>query len=381
MLVNQDSFGAREDPGSALNSGGTSVSRSEVAEAESMERGPTRDFDLQALESFLRKTLNEERASGFRFDPVAGGQSNPTFFVTLGRRRMVLRKKPAGETLPSAHAVDREFRVISAFAGTAVPAPRALFFSDDLSIVGTPFYLMERLEGRVFQESSFPRVSPADRRAMYFEMAGTLAKLHDIDPIAIGLGDFGRPSGYFERQIRRWSKQYELGRWRDLVDIETLIDWLPKHIPDDDAARVCHGDFRIGNLMFHPTEPRVIGVLDWELSTLGPPLADLAFSALPWVTYPREYGGMRGLDLTALGIPKREEYVETYFRCRKTPELQRLAPFHTTFALFRMAVIFEGIAARARAGSAAAANAAEVGELSAVFARRGVECLSGDHDH
>jgi aminoglycoside phosphotransferase (APT) family kinase protein len=357
------------------------LSRPEVATAERIDPNSVGDFDPNALERFLRPALAEEGAHGFRLEPIAGGQSNPTFFVTLGERRMVLRKKPAGETLPSAHAVDREFRVISALAGTDVPAPRALVFSDDPSIVGTPFYLMERLHGRVFHQTSLPGVTPADRRAMYLEMASTLAKLHDIDPVAVGLGDFGRPSGYFGRQIRRWSKQYELGRWRDLVDIETLIDWLPKHIPADDDARICHGDFRIGNLMFHPTEPRVIAVLDWELSTLGQPLADLAFSALPWVTYPQEYGGMRGLDLVALGIPRREDYIETYFRSRKTPESEALAPFHTAFALFRMAVIFEGIAARARAGSAAAANAAEVGELSAVFARRGVECLSGDAAH
>ncbi len=337
-----------------------------------------RDFDPQALERFLRGTLDERGADGFCLEPVAGGQSNPTFFVTLGRLRLVLRKKPAGATLPSAHAVDREFRVVSALAGTAVPAPRALLYSDDLSIVGTPFYIMERIDGRVFHETSLPGVTPADRSTMYFDMASTLATLHDIDPLAVGLADFGRPSGYFERQIRRWSKQYELGRWRDLVDIETLIDWLPQHIPENDAACICHGDFRIGNLMFHPTEPRVIGVLDWELSTLGQPLADVAFSALPWVTYPDEYGGLRGLDLASSGIPRREEYVEAYFRNRKTPQAQRLAPFHTAFALFRFAVIFEGIAARARAGSATAANAAEVGELSAVFARRGVECLSGE---
>ncbi len=355
--------------------------RLEVATEMPRGQGPVSDFDPNALESFLRRALAEECAAGFRIERIAGGQSNPTYFVTLGARRMVLRKKPAGQTLPSAHAVDREYRVISALAGTGVPAPRTILYSEDLRVVGTPFYLMERLEGRVFHDTSLPGVPAAEREAMYFDMANTLAKLHDIDPVAAGLGDFGKPSGYFKRQIRRWSKQYELARWRDLKDIETLIDWLPKHVPEDDAARICHGDFRIGNLMFHPTEPRVVGVLDWELSTLGHPLADLAFSALPWVTYPAEYGGMRGLDLARLGIPSREAYVATYFAARKTHEPQRLAPFHTAFALFRMAVIFEGIAARARTGSAAAANAAEVGELSAVFARRGVERLRGELDH
>jgi aminoglycoside phosphotransferase (APT) family kinase protein len=220
-------------------------------------------------------------------------------------------------------------------------------------------------------------VAPGDREAMILAMAQTLAKLHDVDPSSVGLGDFGPPSGYFERQIRRWTKQYELARWRDMPDVETLIKWLPKHLPPDEAARICHGDFRMGNLIFHPTEPRVVGVLDWELSTLGQPLADLAFSAMSWITYPKEYGGFRGLDLESLGIPERDAYVECYFSSRRTPEDQRLAPFHTAFALFRMAVIFEGIAARARTGTASADNAAEVGELSAVFARRAVELLPG----
>jgi aminoglycoside phosphotransferase (APT) family kinase protein len=335
------------------------------------------DFVPESLESFARNALADSKGN-FSIERVAGGQSNPTYFVTLGERRMVLRKKPAGHTLPSAHAVDREHRVLSAISATGVPAPKTILYCDDLSVVGTPFYLMERLEGRVFHDASLPGVTAADRTAMILGMAETLAKLHDIDPVAVGLDDFGRSSGYFQRQIRLWTRQYELARWRDLPDVDVLTRSLPEHIPDDDAARICHGDFRIGNLVFHPTEPRVVGVLDWELSTLGHPLADLAFSALAWITYPHEYGGFCGLDLAALGIPERDAYVERYFACRRTPEHQRLAPFHTSFALFRFAVIFEGIAARARAGSAAAENAAEVGELSAVFARRAVEILSGD---
>ncbi len=335
------------------------------------------EFDPVMLELFARRELADPEGE-FLIDRVAGGQSNPTYFVTLGDRRMVLRKKPAGETLPSAHAVDREHRVLSALAATDAPVPKPILYCDDLSVVGTPFYLMERLDGRVFHDASLPGVAPGDRRAMILGMAETLAKLHDVDPSSVGLGDFGPPSGYFERQIRRWTKQYELARWRDLADIETLIKWLPEHLPPDDAARICHGDFRVGNLIFHPTEPRVVGVLDWELSTLGHPLADLAFSAMSWITYPNEYGGFRGLDFESLGIPERDAYVERYFASRRTPENQRLAPFHTAFALFRMAVIFEGIAARARTGTASADNAAEVGELSAVFARRAVELLPGE---
>jgi aminoglycoside phosphotransferase (APT) family kinase protein len=352
------------------------VSKSAIV-SERAASAATGEFDPVLLERFVRRELADPQGE-FLIERVAGGQSNPTYFVTLGKNRMVLRKKPAGETLPSAHAVDREHRVLSALAATDVPAPKTILYCGDLSVVGTPFYLMERLDGRVFHDASLPGVAPGDRRAMILGMAQTLAKLHDVDPSSsVGLGDFGPPSGYFERQIRRWTKQYELARWRDLPDVERLIGWLPKHLPPDEAARICHGDFRLGNLIFHPTEPRVVGVLDWELSTLGQPLADLAFSAMSWITYPQEYGGFRGLDLESLGIPGQDAYVECYFASRRTREDQRLAPFHTAFALFRMAVIFEGIAARARAGTASADNAGEVGELSAVFARRAVERLPG----
>ena len=245
-------------------------------------------------------------------------------------------------------------------------------------MVGTPFYLMERLEGRVFHDAALPGATPSDRTAMIFAMAETLAKLHDVDPVAVGLGDFGRPAGYFQRQIRRWTRQYELARWRDLPDVEMLIEWLPKHLPPDDAARICHGDFRIGNLIFHRDRAARRGGPRLGTEHPGPSVSRPCIQRLSWITYPNEYGGFRGLDLASLGIPERDAYVERYYASRRTPEMHRLVPFHTAFALFRMAVIFEGIATRARSGNAAAENAAEVGELSAVFARRAVECMSGE---
>jgi aminoglycoside phosphotransferase (APT) family kinase protein len=338
------------------------------------------EFDLGPLKAFLCAQIPATDGAWFLIEPISGGQSNPTYFVTIGERRLVLRKKPAGDILPSAHAIHREYRVLKALAATDVPVPATVLYCDDPNVIGTPFYLMERLEGRVFSDASLPGVSPVDRTSMYFAMADTLAKLHDVDPAAVGLGDYGAAGGYFQRQIKRWSKQYDQARWRDLPDVEWLIEWLPNNLPAEDDTRISHGDFRIGNLLYHPTEPKVVAVLDWELSTLGQPLADLAFSAIGQVLRPEEFSGLRGLELTELGIPSRERYLERYFGSRRTPVRQPLLAFHTVFALFRLAVIFEGIAARARAGSAASADAAEVGELSFVFARRAMECAEGPTD-
>jgi aminoglycoside phosphotransferase (APT) family kinase protein len=345
-----------------------------------MQSSTPSEFDAARLEGFLRARVNGAHGAYFHLERISGGQSNPTYFVTIGNRLLVMRKKPAGATLRSAHAIDREYRVLKALAETDVPVPRVALYCDDDSVVGTPFYVMDRLEGRIFADAALPGVSPAERETMYFSMAETLAKLHDIDPVVVGLSDYGAIGNYFARQINRWTKQYHGARWRDLPDVERLIEWLPSHVPPEDETRISHGDFRMGNLCFHPTEPRVIGVLDWELSTLGEPLADLAYSALGQITEPQEFGGLRGLNLAALGIPTRPRYFERYFVSRKTPSRAPLRPFHTVFALFRLAVIFEGIAARARTGSAASADAAEVGELSAVFARRAMECVEGDTD-
>lgn len=331
-------------------------------------------FDTASLQRYLRTCLPDS-GEGFALERIPGGQSNPTFFVTLGATRLVLRKKPGGTVLPSAHAVDREYRVISALATSGVPVPEPVLFCADASVIGTPFYVMHRLDGRVFHNAALPGVAQAERRAMYLAMAETLARLHDVDPAAIGLADFGRAGNYFERQIRRWMMQYRLAHRRDLPDLDAVVAYLSAHLPQEEPARICHGDFRIGNLMFHPTDPRVIGVLDWELSTLGQPLADVAFSALGWVTTPEEYGGISGLDHAALGIPSREAYLAHYFASRRTRAPHEVAPFHTIFALFRFAMIFEGIAARALTGSAAADNAAAVGALAPLFARRAAEAV------
>lgn len=324
------------------------------------------------LDEFLRQRI--EGASGAMvLKRIDGGQSNPTFFVDYAQRRLVLRKRPAGPLLPSAHAIDREYRIMSALANTGVPVPRMLLYHADPGLIGTAFYVMERVEGRVFADCSLPGVAACDRRSMVLAMAETLAALHHVDWRAQDLADFGRQGNYFERQIARWSRQWALSRTREIPEVEQLIQWLPAHLPDDDVTTIAHGDFRIGNLMFHPTEPRVVAVLDWELATLGHPLADLAYSALAWRLRSDEYMGMRDRDLAALGIPTQAEYLDAYSAC--APESGCLVPFHSAFALFRLAVIFEGIASRAASGVASAENAQDVGRLGVVFARRAIEAI------
>jgi aminoglycoside phosphotransferase (APT) family kinase protein len=325
-----------------------------------------------SLEAFLRQQL-PALAGPMRLQAIGGGQSNPTFFVDFDNRRMVLRKKPEGEVLPSAHAVDREYRVMRALAGTALPVPPTVLYHAGDEVIGTPFYLMDRVEGRVFADNALPGMAPAERRAIYLAMAEAMARLHQVDWRAAGLGDFGKPGQFFQRQLRRWTQQWALSKTRENPAIDELIAWLGAHLPDDDTTTLAHGDFKLNNLMFHPTEPRVVAVLDWELSTLGHPLADVAFNTVPWRTLPTEFGGIRGLDLEALGIPAERDYLAHYHRAAGRGE--QAGPFHWAFALMRWAVIFEGIAARAQRGNAVADNAAEVGALSVAMARRGLEAI------
>lgn len=328
------------------------------------------DFDPARLDAYLKQVLPGLTGTSV-LERIRGGQSNPTYFLTYPGQRLVLRKKPVGQVLPSAHAVEREHRILHALAGSDVPVPTARLLCDDSAVIGTPFYVMDRLEGRVFPDCTLPGVAPTERRAMYLSMAETLAKLHTVDWKARGLADFGKPGDFFERQIGRWSRQWALSQSAPSADVDHLLRWLPKHVPASAATTIVHGDFRIGNLIFHPSEPRVVGVLDWELATLGQPAADLAYSALGWRLTSNEYMGMRDHDLAALGIPTEAEYLAHYARHMLQPV--HCKPFHFAFSLFRLAVIFEGIAVRARQGSSSSDNAAEVGQLAAVFARRACE--------
>lgn len=327
------------------------------------------DLDRAALQAWLRDS--GLGALGC-IDPVAGGQSNPTFFLEAGGQPLVLRKKPAGPVLKGAHAIDREYRVLSALAGTDVPVPEPVAYCEDESVLGTPFYLMRRLEGRVFHDAALPDMAPDERREIYLSMAETLARLHAVRPDEVGLADYGRPTGYFERQHKRWLSQWQAAETMDIPEIDRLAEWLSAHMPADDGhVAVVHGDFRIGNLIYHPTEPRVIGILDWELSTLGHPLADLGFCCMPWRTTPEEYGGIRGLGAEVDGIPSREAFVDHYMRHGRPAG--DLTPAHEAFALFRFAVIFVGIAERARQGNANDPHAASLAPLAQRFACRGLE--------
>lgn len=331
------------------------------------------DLDPNALEAWL--TARWPQGYDLQTQRISGGQSNPTFFVTWGATRLVLRKKPARLILPGAHAIEREFRVLRALAGTGVPVPQALYLEEDASILGTPFYVMERLEGRVFSDCTLPGMKKAERRAIYLDMARTLAKLHAVQPDQAGLADFGRPGGYFARQFVRWGRQYTESTGPRIADLDWLMDWLPANMPSDDrVVSIAHGDFRLGNLMYHPNEPRVIAVLDWELSTLGHPLADLGFCVMPWNSSPEEYGGIMGTGWAEAGIPTQGAFVAEYMaHARLTRPLQ---PFHIAFAMFRFAVIFVGIADRARAGSAASDEAASLGALAPRFAARAREVIA-----
>jgi len=287
-----------------------------------------------------------------------GGQSNPTYHLHTPGADYVLRKKPPGTLLPSAHAVDREFRVQAALAGSAVPvAPMRLLCTDD-GVIGTMFYVMDHLPGRVFTDRALPGVAAAHRAAMYDDMNRVLAALHGVDWQAAGLTGFGRPQAYVARQIDRWSRQYVASAVGDVPEMDRLMAWLPAHAPAADETAVAHGDYRLGNLIFHPTEPRIVAVLDWELSTLGHPLADLAYNCIPW-RLPASLEGLAGVD--APGVPDEAAYVAAY--CHRTgrdgvPELD----FFVVFSLFRWAAIAAGVYRRALDGNAADANALAIGD-------------------
>ncbi|WP_370223925.1 phosphotransferase family protein [Pararhodobacter marinus] len=299
---------------------------------------------------------------------LKGGQSNPTWRVEASSGRYVLRQKPLGKTLPSAHQVDREYRVMKALGATDVPVPRMLGLCEDDSVMGSMFFVMEHLEGRTLWDPRLPDMTPSERGAIFEAMNDTIAKISRVDPVAVGLGDYGRQGGYVERQIARWSKQYRASETHRIEAMDRLIEWLPENRPTaPEEVRVAHGDFRLDNLMFHPTEPRVLGVLDWELSTLGDPYADFAYNVMVWRIVPGIFRGLGGVELQGTGIPTEDQYIDMW--CRKTGRTRpENFDFYVILSLFRIAAIVQGIAKRAQDGTANDPQAAEMGRVAGPLA-------------
>ncbi len=320
-------------------------------------------FDEKALARYIREHV-EDFAGDLVVEQFKGGQSNPTFLVKAGQKQFVLRRKPLGQLLPSAHAVDREFKVIKALANTDVPVAKAHVLCMDDDVIGSAFYLMDFVPGRILWDPSLPEIhSQQERQAIYAEMNRVIAALHSVDPTQIGLGDFGRTGGYFARQIERWTKQYRASETEHIEAMENLIKWLPEHIPDGDETRIVHGDYRLDNVIFHPTEPKILAVLDWELSTLGHPLADFAYHCMAWRRRNQGERGLMDIDIQSLGIPSESEYVRQY--CQHTGRESidpKIWEYYIVFNMFRLAGILQGVMSRALKGNASNALALEAGK-------------------
>jgi len=319
-------------------------------------------FDTGRLADWLR--ANVEGYSGeLAVEQFKGGQSNPTFLLSAGNRKYVMRRKPPGKLLPSAHAVDREYRVISALAKTDVPVARSYALCQDDAVIGTAFYVMDYVEGRILWDPALPGMQPAERTAIFDEMNRVIAALHNVDYAAVGLADYGKPGSYFARQIDRWSKQYRASETEKIEAMDNLMAWLPANIPAGDETSIVHGDYRLDNVIFHPSEPRILAVIDWELSTLGHPLSDFAYHCMAWRLSPGQFRGLQGHDLAALGIPGETDYVAQY--CRRTGRASIPAAeweYYLAFNMFRLTAILQGIMARAMQGNAASQEAIDTGK-------------------
>ena len=309
-------------------------------------------------------------------EKFAGGQSNPTFKLSAGDRKFVLRRKPPGQLLASAHAVDREFRVIAALQDTDVPVPGAVALCNEDEIIGSMCYRMEYLEGRVFWDPVLPELTNDERSAVYDDMNRVLAAMHSINVADVGLGDYGRPGNYFERQVGRWTKQYRASETQTVPAMEELMAWLPENMPaEDDRVALVHGDYRLDNVMFHPTEPKIIAVLDWELSTLGNPIADLAYQVMAW-QLPRDAGitGLAGIERKPLAIPEDNSYVTSYCERTGRDEIKHWN-FYLAFCFFRLAAIVQGVKKRALDGTASSAEAESRGNLVQPLAELGMSYM------
>ena len=335
----------------------------------------TQTLDLSKLSDWMKKNVCDF-SGPLSAEKFAGGQSNPTFKLSAGDRKFVLRRKPPGQLLASAHAVDREFRVIAALQDTDVPVPGAVALCKEDEIIGSMFYLMEYLEGRVFWDPVLPELTNDERSAVYDDMNRVLAAMHSINVADVGLGDYGRPGNYFERQVGRWTKQYRASETQTVPAMEELMAWLPENMPaEDDRVALVHGDYRLDNVMFHPTEPKIIAVLDWELSTLGNPIADLAYQVMAW-QLPRDAGitGLAGIERKPLSIPEDNSYVTSYCERTGRDEIKHWN-FYLAFCFFRLAAIVQGVKKRALDGTASSAEAESRGNLVQPLAELGMSYM------
>ena len=335
----------------------------------------THTFDEPGLARYLAANGLSDFTAGVEVQQFQGGQSNPTFCLEAGGKRYVLRKKPPGKLLPSAHLIEREYRIMAALAETPVPVPVMRHLCEDPSIIGTPFFVMDYMDGRVIDDTSLPGdFTPAERAAIFDSMNQAMAALHRIDFNAVGLGDYGKPENYIGRQIDRWTRQFEAAKTDPMPAMDALMAWLPAHRPDGDEVSIAHGDFRMGNLMLHPREPKVIAVLDWELSTLGHPLADLAYNCMPY-SLPHDgtsLNGLVGMDIKAAGIPAFDDYIAAYAE-RTGRDAIPAFKFYLAFSCFRLASICQGVYARGLQGNASSENAVAVGAKAPRLATVGWE--------
>ncbi|MFN7572518.1 MAG: phosphotransferase [Betaproteobacteria bacterium] len=330
-------------------------------------------FDSARLAAHLERHL-PGFAGPLTVKQFQGGQSNPTYLLTTDTGSWVMRSKPGpvAKLLPSAHAIEREFHVMRALAAQDIPVPATALLCEDEAVIGRAFYVMEHVQGRIFWDPRLPDLTPAERAVLYDEMIRVLAALHRVDVERAGLADYGRAGNYFERQIGRWSKQYRASETEAIAAMDRLIDWLPAHLPPGEETTVVHGDYRLDNLIFHPTEPRVLAILDWELSTLGHPLADFSYHCMAWHIPPGAFRGMAGVDLAALGIPSEAEYVARY--CERTGRAPIAAGdwnFYLAYNLFRIAAILQGVYKRATEGLASSDNALQAGKNARALAELG----------
>ncbi|WP_025898126.1 phosphotransferase family protein [Sneathiella glossodoripedis] len=334
-----------------------------------MEVQETHKLDETALKNYLEKNI-EGFSGPLEVRQFKGGQSNPSYFLITPHKKYVLRKKPPGKLLPSAHAVDREYKVLSGLSGSGVPVPKTWCLCEDETVIGTMFYVMDFVDGDIEWDPALPHFTNDQRAAAFDSMNASIARLHQVDYKAAGLEDFGKPTDYLARQINRWTKQYKASETETIPEMNKLMEWLPKNIPAGDETSIVHGDYRLDNTIIDRDTKKVIAILDWELSTLGHPLADFSYHCMTWRLEPELFRGLYGLDLKSLGIPAEEEYVQLYCSRTGRSEIPHW-DYYMAYNMFRLAAILQGIMGRVVDGTASSQHAVDMGKKAKPLAKKG----------